>query len=177
MNPSNAISKLKLEVNQPQVISFTSPRGIPCKSKFAGDQIMWTLSDGRRYYGDPYLQERIDALRLQPMQQFEIEKIETFIGNCRDSEVVVRPVGAPARGTTTVRKAPAAAITSQAVSQIPDSAAEYESELQRALKNAIEACANAEMYAKSIDYDCRFSPEQVKCMAISVLIGMQQARR
>jgi hypothetical protein len=50
------------------------------------------------------------------------------------------------------------------------------SQLERALKIAILASHSAEQYGKEIGYPVRFDQESVKCMAITVLIGMQGAR-
>jgi hypothetical protein len=48
--------------------------------------------------------------------------------------------------------------------------------LEDALKTAVRAAAEAERYAESISYACRFLSADVKSMAISVLIGMQSGR-
>jgi hypothetical protein len=50
------------------------------------------------------------------------------------------------------------------------------SQLERALKTAIFAAHSAEQYGKDIGYVVRFDQESVKCMAVTVLIGMQGGR-
>jgi hypothetical protein len=50
------------------------------------------------------------------------------------------------------------------------------SQLERALKIAILASHSAEQYGKEIGYPVRFDHESVKCMAVTVLIGMQGGR-
>ena len=57
------------------------------------------------------------------------------------------------------------------------SAAQPVTKLEQALKTAILASANAERYGAEIGYTVRFTPEAIKCMAISVLIGMEQGGR
>ena len=47
-------------------------------------------------------------------------------------------------------------------------------QLAHALKTAIAAAADAEKFAKTLDYNIRFTTEDVRSMGITVLIGMQQ---
>jgi len=47
-------------------------------------------------------------------------------------------------------------------------------QLAHALKTAIAAAADAETFAKTLNYNIRFSTEDVRSMGITVLIGMQQ---
>jgi hypothetical protein len=49
-----------------------------------------------------------------------------------------------------------------------------DTQLAYALKTAIAAAADAEKFAKTLDYTIRFSTEDVRSMGITVLIGMQQ---
>jgi hypothetical protein len=49
-----------------------------------------------------------------------------------------------------------------------------EPQLAFALKTAIAAAADAEKFAKTLDYNIRFTTEDVRSMSITVLIGMQQ---
>ena len=50
-------------------------------------------------------------------------------------------------------------------------------QLAHALKTAIAAAADAETFAKTLNYNIRFSTEDVRSMGITVLIGMQQRTR
>jgi hypothetical protein len=52
-----------------------------------------------------------------------------------------------------------------------------DTQLAHALKTAIAAAANAEEFAKTLDYNIRFTTEDVRSMGITVLIGMQQRQR
>ena len=49
-----------------------------------------------------------------------------------------------------------------------------DTQLAHALKTAIAAAADAEEFAKTLDYNIRFTTEDVRSMGITVLIGMQQ---
>jgi hypothetical protein len=46
--------------------------------------------------------------------------------------------------------------------------------LAHALKTAIAAAADAETFAKTLNYSIRFTTEDVRSMGITILIGMQQ---
>jgi len=49
-----------------------------------------------------------------------------------------------------------------------------DTQLAHALKTAIAAAAGAEQFAKTLNYNIRFTTEDVRSMGITVLIGMQQ---
>jgi hypothetical protein len=50
------------------------------------------------------------------------------------------------------------------------------SQLEHALKDALQAASNAEKYATQIGYTCRFTPEAIKSMAITLLINGANGR-
>jgi len=52
-----------------------------------------------------------------------------------------------------------------------------DTQLAHALKTAIAAASDAERFAKTLDYNIRFTTEDVRSMGITVLIGMQQRQR
>ena len=52
-----------------------------------------------------------------------------------------------------------------------------DTQLAHALKTAIAAAADAESFAKTLNYNIRFTTEDVRSMGITVLIGMQQRPR
>jgi len=47
-------------------------------------------------------------------------------------------------------------------------------QLAHALKTAISAAADAEKFARTLDYNIRFTTDDIRSMGITVLIGMQQ---
>ena len=49
-----------------------------------------------------------------------------------------------------------------------------DTQLAHALKTAIAAAADAEKFGKTLDYNIRFTTEDIRSMGITVLIGMQQ---
>jgi hypothetical protein len=64
--------------------------------------------------------------------------------------------------------APTQPSTADDTPRLPDT------QLAHALKTAIAAAADAETFAKTLNYNIRFSTEDVRSMGITVLIGMQQ---
>jgi hypothetical protein len=50
-------------------------------------------------------------------------------------------------------------------------------QLAHALKTAIAAAVEAEKFAKTLDYNIRFTTDDVRSMGITILIGMQQRQR
>jgi hypothetical protein len=58
--------------------------------------------------------------------------------------------------------------TEDVATRLPDT------QLAHALKTAIAAAADAEKFATTLDYNIRFSTEDIRSMGITVLIGMQQ---
>lgn len=63
---------------------------------------------------------------------------------------------------------PSGPSTEDSPPRVPDT------QLAHALKTAIAAAADAEKFAKTLDYTIRFTTEDVRSMGITVLIGMQQ---
>lgn len=58
--------------------------------------------------------------------------------------------------------------TDAATPRLPDT------QLAHALKTAIAAAADAETFAKTLNYNIRFTTDDIRSMGITVLIGMQQ---
>jgi hypothetical protein len=52
-----------------------------------------------------------------------------------------------------------------------------DTQLAHALKTAIAAAVEAEKFAKTLDYNIRFTTDDVRSMGITILIGMQQRVR
>jgi hypothetical protein len=58
--------------------------------------------------------------------------------------------------------------SADAPARLPDT------QLAHALKTAIAAAADAETFAKTLNYNIRFTTDDIRSMGITVLIGMQQ---
>jgi hypothetical protein len=169
---------LKLEPNKPYTIALKYPTGKLVPGTW-GDQLRWILSNGDLLYTPLLVGPQIEDLGVRPGQPFILTKQKNGEGV---KWVTERPT--PQRAATPVphetKIAPKTAIAtildqSEPLDGIPTSIPP--TRLEDALKTAVRAAAEAERYAESISYACRFSSADVKSMAISVLIGMQQGGR
>jgi len=73
-----------------------------------------------------------------------------------------------AQGSAQIPPSPAPSSTKDAAPALPGT------QLAHALKTAISAAADAERFAKTLDYNIRFTTDDIRSMGITVLIGMQQ---
>jgi hypothetical protein len=95
---SAAAATLKLTTNVPEVIALAFAQGREVTSQFGGDQVMFTLVDGRRAYFPPFVAEKIYAAGIPARQPFAIIKREVVHGNKRSIEYVIEnhnETGAP----------------------------------------------------------------------------------
>jgi len=180
---------LKLEPNKPYTIALKYPTGKQVDG-LSGPQLRWILSNGDLLYTPMVVGPQIEDLGIRPGQPFTLTKYQNGRGFNWIAELSaktsdnIRPIGkgpAAQRAATPVphetNRTPIAAIldTAEPLDGIPTSLSP--TRLEHALKTAVRAAAEAEKYAESISYACRFSSADVKSMAISVLIGMQQGGR
>jgi hypothetical protein len=86
---SAAAATLKLTANVPEVIALAFAQGREVTSQFGGDQVMFTLCDGRRAYFPPFVAEKIYAAGIPARQPFAIIKREVVHGNKRSIEYVI----------------------------------------------------------------------------------------
>ena len=73
-----------------------------------------------------------------------------------------------ANGSGQTAASPAPPLAKDATPPLPST------QLAHALKTAISAAADAEKFAKTLDYNIRFTTDDIRSMGITVLIGMQQ---
>jgi hypothetical protein len=84
---------------------------------------------------------------------------------------------APSNGVSSAHRVPNGSGNGPTASARPstdDATRLPDTQLAFALKTAIAAAADAEKFAKTLDYNIRFTTEDVRSMGITVLIGMQQ---
>jgi hypothetical protein len=82
-----------------------------------------------------------------------------------------KPNGHPgSNGSGKNPASPARPFAEESAITLPDT------QLAHALKTAIKAAADAETFAKTLDYSVRFTTDDIRSMGITVLIGMQQQR-
>lgn len=85
---------LRFETNVPEVIELAFSEGLPVNSKFSGDQVLFTLADGRKMYVAPIVAQKIYDAGIDAYQPFQICKRELKQGNRRIVEYQVSPVPA-----------------------------------------------------------------------------------
>jgi hypothetical protein len=77
---------IKLQTNVPQTFELEFPEGLSVSSKFGGDQIMFTLTNGERWYCDPFIASKIKAAGIGAYTPFNVTKREITQGNRRRVE-------------------------------------------------------------------------------------------
>lgn len=157
---------LRLEIDQPVEVSLKNLNGRHTKG-FQGPEVGYALTDGRLFYVPVQTAERIAQLQIQPGEKFTVVKLRKG----REVEwIVSRSEGSPAATLLNRAEALDSPLPPEPIRR-PSTA------LEEALKTAISAACAAEKHAEQLKYSCRFTSADIKSMAISVLIGMQQDRR
>jgi len=171
---ANGIETLKLKVGEPHVIALQYAEGKPVNSPYSGDQLMFSLADGRKLYVDPYVQMKLDALGIQPGVPFEIEKKELQSGNRRTVQIEVRAV----RRTSAVAAAPARqSVTAGSPTPLnptvpTNGAGETSADIMaRCYRQAIDVSLGAMKYAEERGLRLAPSFEDVRCLAATICIN------
>lgn len=186
--------KLVLQVGRPVTIALEYSTGKLVSSNIPGasDQMYYTLTDGRGWYADLAAAELIENLDLVSREPFTVCKIgpgrfevqreggfptEPIATRAMPPQKEAARLGGEraAEGSNDRPVGVQAAANSRP--ECTSVSAQPATKLEQALKTAILASANAEKYGAEIGYTVRFTPEAIKCMAISVLIGMEQGGR
>lgn len=110
-----ASSSLKLQTNVPETIALEFADGLPVESQFGGNQRMFSLCDGRKFYCSPFVAQQIAAAGIAAKQPFTICKREISLGNRRTVEYQIDRVEAAAAFS---QNATAAAIGSTSSSNL-----------------------------------------------------------
>jgi hypothetical protein len=155
---------LRLELDTPYTVALRYPEP-KIVNGFAGKECRWILMDGQALYTPESLKEAISAFK--PGERFTIWKLR--VG--RSIEWKLERAGTPVQHAT---PQPIAAILERSEALDPTGDEIPRSRLEDALRNAVTAAAAAEKHGAAIGYTIRFQPADVRAMAISVLIGMQQ---
>jgi hypothetical protein len=93
MNPAvSGGSTLKLQTNVPEVIALEFSEGRAVQSQFGGDQVMYSLTDGRRMYVSPFVADKIRHAGITAGVPFEMCKREVARGNQRSVEYQIRTI-------------------------------------------------------------------------------------
>jgi hypothetical protein len=86
---------IKLQTNIPQTFELEFPEGLSVSSKFGGDQVMFTLTNGERWYCDPFIAQKIKAAGIGAYTPFNITKREITQGNRRRVEYEIEALKEP----------------------------------------------------------------------------------
>jgi len=77
------VEKIKFQTNVPVDLALRFTDGKECDSQFGPPQWMFTTNDGRNFFVDQKVPQKIHGLRLQPNEPFEICKAEVPYSNGR----------------------------------------------------------------------------------------------
>lgn len=155
-------------------VNVVSPRGTPA--------VKYTLVDGRTFYATQYVNAKFKEMGIGANEQIAL--CQRNVDGKTITEVI--RVSAPILDDDTSpppndHPLPTENLADEPVPNQPEIANRNDSprpvtQLENALKTAIFSAHMAEQYGKEIGYVVRFDQESVKCMALTVLIGMQGGR-
>ena len=146
-------SYLKLEPEKPVTIALKYPTPKPVKG-FHGPELRWTLMNDQALYTPLEVQQQIAELKLKSGQRFQIVR-----GKNGWKVSLAQPVAAILDAQPSL---------DSPVDEIPHS------RLEDALKTAVTAAAQAEKHGAAVGYPIRFRPDDIRAMAITLLIGMDR---
>jgi len=166
------------------------PDGLKVQGPF-GDQVMYSLTDGRVMYVPPVVRDKLVELGIRQHEPFAICRAERREGNRRLVDWVVQPDGsaAPAQSATANGDAHGSPANGDNGARVkpngngngngkpagtPASPRTAETALRAALTTSIDAALAAEQYASAHGLSIRFGSEDLRAMALSLFI--QHAR-
>lgn len=191
---------LKLETNVPQTIALAFADGLTMPSKFGGEQRMFSLVDGRKWFAAPYIADKLKNAGVVANQPFVICKRELVTGNRRVVEYQIEtgsaataPVSTASTSQQTVQVspshsihavpapvAPAAPLVTSAsgwpiapAPTVDTSAAAIAASTGCA---AVDAVLVVESYARSRGLtDFAFSPENIEKLWVTLFIDARKS--
>ena len=173
-NPSPS-NNLKFRVNVPETVALKFADGMPVSSRYSGEQVMFTLTDDRRMYVDPYVADRIRAAGIRANEAFTITKTERQVGNRRVVDFEVE-TSAPSAKTT----APVSSRDHQQVTQSTTHATNTRPEGAQLLHDcgvqAIQILRSWADQAKNAGIVADFNGEDVRTMAATLFINAHGGR-
>lgn len=86
---------VKLQLNVPETLELAFPDGLKVSSKFGGDQVMFSLTNGEKWYTDPFIASKIRDARIGANQPFNVTKREVINGNRRRVEYEIEALIEP----------------------------------------------------------------------------------
>src|SRR5215831_2206877 len=184
--------RVVFEANVPVTATLAYADGLKVQGRF-GDQVMYSLADGRVMYVPPIVRDRLLKLGIRQNEPFNICRAERRGGNRRFVDWVVQPHSAasPIPSANSHTAAPASPVNGDSgagfkpigngngngggkLAGVPASAATAEAALRAALMASIDAALAAEQYALTHGLSVRFGSEDLRAMGLSLFI--QHAR-
>jgi hypothetical protein len=181
--------RIVFEPNVPVTAMLAYADGLKVQGRF-GDQVMYSLTDGRVMYVPPIVRDKLVELGIRQNEPFAICRAERREGNRRFVDWVVQPNGASqnAAGHSDTPGSPANGDNGARVrangngngtgngkpASASFSSGNAETALRAALTASIDAALAAEQYASAHGLSIRFGSEDLRAMALSLFI--QHAR-
>jgi len=173
-----------------EAIALKWTDGKPVHSTYNGDQIMFTLTDNRKWFADLYVAQQITDLKVAPGEFFEVRKAERKEGNRRIVTVEVglignRPAAEPAKVTAAGRNQGNAQPQAQPQNNAPEPppvpmTGKGETSAQvftRCYRDAVDIALATVAYAR--EHGMLLTPEfaDVRALAATIAIQEQGGRR
>ena len=149
--------RVVFEANVPVTATLAYPDGLKVQGRF-GDQVMYSLTDGRVMYVPPMVRDKLVELGIRQNEPFAICRAERREGNRRFVDWVVKPDGsaAPAQSATATVMHPARRRTATAVRASRRMATATVTEMaSRPAHQPVQDCGNS--VARSTDGEHRRS--------------------
>jgi hypothetical protein len=184
--------RVVFEANVPVMATLAYPDGLKVQGRF-GDQVMYSLTDGRVMYVPPMVRDKLVELGIRQNEPVAICRTERRDANRRFVDWVVQPDGsaAPVQSATAHSDTPGLPVNGDSGARVksngngngngngkpasaPASSRTAETALRAALTASIDAALAAEQYASVHGLSIRFGSEDLRAMALSLFI--QRAR-
>jgi hypothetical protein len=181
--------RVVFEANVPVTATLAYADGLKVQGRF-GDQVMYSLTDGRVMYVPPMVRDKLVELGIRQNEPFAICRAERREGNRRFVDWVVKPDGSwePGQSVTAHSESPGSPVNGEGArvkpngngngngksASAPTKSGTAEAALRAALTASIDAALAAEQYASAHGLSIRFGSEDLRAMALSLFI--QHAR-
>ena len=181
--------RVVFEANVPVTATLAYAGGLKVQGRF-GDQVMYSLTDGRVMYVPPMVRDKLVELGIRQNEPFAICRAERREGGRRFVDWVVQPnssaappqsatahgdtPGSPADGSGARVKPNGNGNGNGKAANAPIKFGTDETALRAALTASIDAALAAEQYASAYGLSIRFGSEDLRAMALSLFI--QHAR-
>lgn len=189
---------LKLQTNIPEIIALEYGDGRIVQSQYSGDQLMFSLTDGRKMYLPPFMGDKLKQAGIAAGTPFELCRREVSRGNRRTVEYQVRNLdGAGASNEDVPALAPGAQLKAPkplngingngpvpapvsapvvpAPSELRNGAGETHADLlARAYRQAVDIALGAQEYAKEKGLLITPTFEDVRALAATLHISATQ---